>query len=159
MKIKGKFQNWTNNSFIKNKANSFSTLINKTFIPDTLYQTHQFKVVFPKHLNSNGTFFGGEAMQWLDEVAFITATRFTRQRMITVKIENIRFLKPIIPNTILEIVGKIVKTGNVKLFIKIEVFSEDMFSQFREKAMEADFVFAPCNDDLSPTPLKMPRDL
>ena len=46
--------------------------------------TKQYRVVFPKHLNSNGTFFGGEAMQWLDEVAFITATRFTRQRMITV---------------------------------------------------------------------------
>ena len=57
-------------------------------------------------------------MQWLDEVAFITATRYTRQRMITVKVGNIRFLKPILPNTILEIVGKIVKTGNVKIFIK-----------------------------------------
>lgn len=95
-------------------------------------------------------------MQWLDEVAFITATRFTRQRMITVKIGNIRFLKPILPDTILEIVGKIVKTGNVKLFIRVEVFSEGMFSQRQEKAMEADFVFAACNDDLSPTPLKIP---
>ena len=81
-------------------------------------------------------------MQWLDEVAFITATRYTRQRMITVKVGNIRFLKPILPNTILEIVGKIVKTGNVKIFIKVEVFSEDMYSQSRERMMEADFVFA-----------------
>jgi acyl-CoA hydrolase len=123
-------------------------------IPTTIFQTQQFKVVFPKHLNSNGTFFGGEAMQWLDEVAFITATRYTRQRMITVKIGNIHFLKPILPNTILEIIGKVVKTGNVKLFIKVEVFSEDMFSTSREKMMEADFVFASCNDELSPVPLK-----
>jgi len=123
-------------------------------VPTTISQTQQFKVVFPKHLNSNGTFFGGEAMQWLDEVAFITATRYTRQRMITVKIENIRFIKPILPNTILEIAGKIVKTGNVKLFIKVEVFSEDMYSQRRERMMDADFVFAPCNDELSPVPLQ-----
>jgi acyl-CoA hydrolase len=121
---------------------------------DNFSKTQQFKVVFPKHLNPNGTFFGGEAMQWMDEVAFITATRYTRQRMITVKIENVRFLKPILPNTILEITGRIVKTGNVKIFIKVEVFSEDMFSQSREKAIEADFVFAACNDDLSPVPLK-----
>jgi acyl-CoA hydrolase len=119
-----------------------------------IFLTQQFKVVFPKYLNSNGTFFGGEAMQWLDEVAFITATRYTRQRMITVKIGNIRFLKPILPNTILEIVGKIVKTGHVKLFIKVEVFSEDMYSQSRERMMEADFVFASCNDELIPIPLK-----
>lgn len=93
-------------------------------------------------------------MQWLDEVAFITATRFTRQRMITVKIGNIRFLKPILPNTILEIVGKIVKTGHVKLFIKVEVYAEDMYSKSRERMMEADFVFASCNDELSPIPLR-----
>ena len=93
-------------------------------------------------------------MQWMDEVAFITATRYTRQRMITVKIENVRFLKPILPNTILELTGRIVKTGNVKISIKVEVFSENMFSERREKAIEADFVFAACNDDLSPVPLK-----
>ena len=92
-------------------------------------------------------------MQWLDEVAFITATRNTRQRMITINVGNIRFLKPILPNTILEIVGKIVKSGHVKLFIKVEVYSEDMFSQGREKTMEADFVFAPCDDELKPVPL------
>ncbi len=125
----------------------------KSNISDNFFQTQHFKVVFPKHLNSNGTFFGGEAMQWLDEVAFITATRYTRQRMITVKIGNIRFLKPILPNTILEIVGKIVKTGHVKLFIKVEVYAEAMYSQLREKMLEADFVFASCNDELSPVPL------
>lgn len=98
-------------------------------------------------------------MQWLDEVASITANRYTRQRMITVKIENVHFLKPILPNTILNIAGRIVKIGNVKIFIEVEVFSEDMFSQHLEKTMEADFVFAACNDDLSPTPLKMQKDL
>ena len=121
----------------------------------SISQTQQYRVVFPKHLNSNGTFFGGEAMQWLDEVAFITATRYSRQRMITVKIENIRFIKPIMPNTIVEITGEIAKAGNVKLYIKIEVYSEDMYSRHREKAMEADFIFASCDDDLIPVPLKI----
>ena len=116
--------------------------------------TRQFRIIFPKHLNSNGTFFGGEAMQWLDEVALITATRHTRQRMITVKVENISFLKPILPNTILEIVGKIVKTGNVKLFINVEVFAENMYSTNREKSIEANFIFAPCNEELTPVPLQ-----
>ncbi|MFZ4520811.1 MAG: acyl-CoA thioesterase [Bacteroidales bacterium] len=114
----------------------------------------QFRVVFPKYLNSNGTFFGGEAMQWLDEVAFITATRYTRQRMVTVKIDQVRFLKPIFPNTIVEITGKISKAGNYKLFITVEVFMEEMYSTRREKAIEADFIFAPCNDELAPVPLK-----
>lgn len=127
----------------------------KIFIPDNFSQTRQFRVVFSKHLNSNGTLFGGEAMQWLDEVALIAATRYTRQRMITVKIEQVSFLKPILPNSILDITGRIVKTNHVKIFIKVEVYSEDMFSERCEKVMEADFIFAACNKDLSPTLLKM----
>ena len=43
--------------------------------------TRQFKAIFPNTLNANETLFGGEAMKWMDEVAYITATRFTRQRM------------------------------------------------------------------------------
>ncbi len=130
----------------------------ETDIQDTSPVTRQTRVIFSKHLNSNGTLFGGEAMQWLDEVALITATRHTRQRMITVKIDNIRFLKPIFPNSILDITGRIVKTNHVKIFIKVEVHSEDMFSQQSEKVMDADFIFAACNSDLSPTILKI-RDL
>jgi len=113
-----------------------------------------YRVVFPKHLNSNGTFFGGEAMQWLDEVAFITATRYSRQRMVTVKVDRIRFIKPVLPDSIVEITGEVVKAGNVKLFIRIEVFSEDMYSLRREKAMDAEFVFASCNEAFNPVPLK-----
>jgi acyl-CoA hydrolase len=127
-------------------------------IADMHTSSQQYRVVFPKHLNSNGTFFGGEAMQWLDEVAFITATRYSRQRMITVKIERIRFIKPILPDSIVEITGEIIKAGNVKKFIRVEVYSEDMYSQHREKAMEADFVFGSCNNDLSPAPLRKPND-
>lgn len=126
-----------------------------TNIQNTEPLTRQNRVVFSKHLNSNGSLFGGEAMQWLDEVALITATRYTRQRMITVKIEHVSFLKPIMPNSILDISGRIVKTNHVKIFIKVEVYSEDMFSLSREKVMEADFIFAACNNDLSPTILKM----
>jgi len=129
-----------------------------TFIQDTKSLTRQNRVVFSRHLNSNGTLFGGEAMQWLDEVALITATRHTRQRMITVKIEQVSFLKPILPDSILDITGRIVKTNHVKLFIKVEVHCEDMFSQHCEKVMEADFIFAACNNDLSPTILNMQKD-
>ncbi len=43
-------------------------------------ETRQFKVIFPSTLNDHDTLFGGTAMQWMDEVAYITATRFTRKK-------------------------------------------------------------------------------
>ena len=51
----------------------------------------------------------------------ITATRFTRQRMFTVNTENIKFLKAVHPNSIVEVVGRVVKTEAVKLSVQIDI--------------------------------------
>ncbi len=42
-------------------------------------ETSIFKAVFPNTTNHYDTLFGGMAMQMMDEVAFIAATRFSRQ--------------------------------------------------------------------------------
>jgi acyl-CoA hydrolase len=41
-------------------------------------ETRIFKAVFPNTTNHYDTLFGGTAMQLMDEVAFIAATRFAR---------------------------------------------------------------------------------
>ncbi|MBX9838714.1 MAG: hypothetical protein K2X69_10445 [Silvanigrellaceae bacterium] len=38
------------------------------------------KCVFPETTNHYNTLFGGTALNWMDEVAFITATRFSRKK-------------------------------------------------------------------------------
>ncbi|PWJ44271.1 acyl-CoA thioesterase [Sediminitomix flava] len=109
-------------------------------------ETRQFKAVFPNTLNANETLFGGKAMQWMDEVAYITATRFTRQRMFTVKTGDIKFLKAVTQDSIVEVVGKVIDAGAVKLKVQMEIYVEDMYSRKREKAIESEFVFA-CLDE------------
>ena len=113
-------------------------------------ETRQFKAIFPCTLNANETLFGGIAMQWLDEVAYITATRFTRQRMVTINTENIRFIKAVNPNTIIEIIGRVEKAGAVRLRVKVEIFVEEMYGQGREKAIEGVFVFASLDENKQP---------
>ena len=41
-----------------------------------------FKAVFPDTTNHYDALFGGTAMQLMDEVAFIAATRFTRKELL-----------------------------------------------------------------------------
>lgn len=113
-------------------------------------ETRQFKAIFPNTLNANDTLFGGQAMQWMDEVAYITATRFTHQRMFTVNTEKIRFLKAIESNTIVEVVGRIEKTHPIKLRVKVEIYVEEMYGQDREKAIEGVFVFASLDENRRP---------
>lgn len=113
-------------------------------------ETRQFKAIFPNTLNANDTLFGGQALNWMDEVAYITATRFTRRRMFTVNIEHIKFHKPIEPDTIIEIIGRVEDPGAVRLIVKVEVFAEEMYGRGRGKAIEGIFVFASLDENKRP---------
>jgi acyl-CoA hydrolase len=113
-------------------------------------ETRQFKAIFPNTLNANETLFGGQAMQWMDEVAYITATRFTRQRMYTINTENIKFLKAVNPDSIVEVVGRVEKAGSVKLKVKVEIYVEEMYGKARDKAIEGVFVFAALDENKRP---------
>jgi len=115
-----------------------------------LSETRQCKVVFPGTLNANETLFGGLAMQWMDEVAYIAATRFTRQRMFTINTENIKFMKPLYAGSIAEVVARVEKAGAVKLHVRVQVFVEEMYGQRRELAMESVFVFAALDENNRP---------
>lgn len=101
--------------------------------------TSIFKAVFPNTTNHYDTLFGGTAMHLMDEVAFITATRFSRKRVVTVSSDKIDFTKPIPAGTIIELIGKIVHVGNTSVKVHVEIFIEEMYSQVRETAISGTF--------------------
>lgn len=114
-------------------------------------ETRIFKAVFPNTTNHYDTLFGGTAMQLMDEVAFITATRFARMKMVTVSSDRIDFKKPIPSGTIIELVGKVAKVGNTSVHILVEIFVEDMYSNKREKAIIGNFIFVAVDENKQPT--------
>ena len=122
-------------------------------------ETHQFKMIFHNTVNDHDTLFGGTAMQWMDEVAYITATRFTRMKMVTVSSERVDFIKPICCGLIVEIIGKVIKVGNVKIDIQVEMYTECVNNDDREKAVDAIFTFVAINNEHNPIPLKISNKL
>lgn len=116
-------------------------------------ETRQFRVIFPKNLNDQNTLFGGTTMKWMDEVAYITATRFAKKKMVTVSSDKIQFLSPIKSGTIAEIIGKVSKVKNVTIEIHVEIYLEDMYSDVRQKVVKALFTFAAINDVNKPVPI------
>ncbi|MBL0329489.1 MAG: acyl-CoA thioesterase [Bacteroidetes bacterium] len=113
-------------------------------------ETHIFKAVFPNTTNHYDTLFGGTAMHMMDEVAFITATRFSRMKMVTVSSDKIDFKKPIPGGTIVELIGKVSYLGNTSLKVKVEIFVEQMYSDVREKAITGDFTFVAIDEHKKP---------
>jgi uncharacterized protein (TIGR00369 family) len=113
-------------------------------------ETHIIKAVFPNTTNHYDTLFGGTAMHLMDEVAFITATRFSRQRMVTVSSDRIDFNKPIPAGTFIELIGKVVHIGNTSMKVHIEIFVEQMYADQREKAISGTFTFVAIDENKKP---------
>ena len=113
-------------------------------------ETRIFKAVFPNTTNHYDTLFGGTAMQLMDEVAFITATRFSRQRTVTVSSDRIDFKKPIPAGTIVELIGKVTYLGNTSLKVRVEIFIEQMYTEHREQAVSGEFTFVAIDENKNP---------
>jgi acyl-CoA hydrolase len=110
-------------------------------------RTSIFKAVFPNTTNHYDTLFGGTALKFMDEVAFISATRFTRKRVVTISSDKVNFSKAIPSGTIIELVAKVSKVGNTSLEVQVDIFLEEMYADKREKAISGVFTFVAIDED------------
>lgn len=108
--------------------------------------TKTFKAVFPGETNHYDTLFGGTALQWMDEVAFIAATRFTREKVVTVSSDKVNFKVPIPSGTLVELIASITRVGKSSVDISVDVWKESMYVDQRELALHGSFTFVVVGD-------------
>ena len=118
-------------------------------------ETRMVKAVIPNTTNHYDTLFGGTLLSWMDEVAFITATRFSRLPVVTVSIDRTDFKHPIPAGTIVELIGRVESVGRTSLKVCVEVFAEKMYAAEREKAVTG--VFTMVAIDADKHPVDVPR--
>lgn len=108
-------------------------------------RTRTFKAVFPGETNHYETLFGGVALLWMDEVAFIAATRFSREKVVTVSSDKVNFKVPIQTGSLVELDARITKVGNTSLEVSVDVWKEDMYEDNRILALNGKFIFVTQN--------------
>ena len=113
-------------------------------------RTSIFKAVFPNTTNHYDTLFGGTALQLMDEVAFITATRFARKRVVTVSSEKVDFKQPIPAGTLVELIGEVAHVGNTSMKVKVDIYIEQMYSEERTHAIQGEFSFVAIDNHKKP---------
>jgi len=113
-------------------------------------ETRIFKAVFPNTTNHYDTLFGGTAMSLMDEVAFITATRFARKKVVTVSSDKIDFTKPIPSGTLIELIGRVVTVGKSSVKVRVDLFVEQMYSEHRELAVSGVFTLVAVDENKQP---------
>lgn len=104
-------------------------------------RTRVFKTVFPGETNHYDTLFGGTALQWMDEAAFIAATRFTREKVVTVSSDKVNLKMPIPSGSIVELDAQVTRIGKTSLEVTVDVYREDMYNDNRVLALHGSFVF------------------
>ncbi len=115
--------------------------------------TRVFKTVFPNTTNHYDTLFGGTAMALMDEVAFMTATRFCRKRLVTVSSDKINFTVPIPAGTIIELVGRVIHIGRTSMKVSVEIYVEQLYEEVRYRAIHGEFTFVAVDENKKPTPI------
>ena len=116
-------------------------------------RTSVFKAVFPNTVNHYNTLFGGPALKLMDEVAFICATRFSRKRMVTVSSDRVDFKHPIPAGTIVEFCAHVVHVGNTSLKVEVEIFIEEMYREYRKRAITGMFTLVAIDENRNPVPV------
>jgi len=118
-------------------------------------QTRIAKVVAPGTTNNYDTLFGGILLAWMDEIAFITATRFGRCAFVTVSIDRTDFEHPIPSGNIVELVGTVEQLGRTSLKVRVDVYIEHMYTSARLQAVTGLFTMVAIGDDRRPAPINV----
>ncbi|RFF28703.1 MULTISPECIES: acyl-CoA thioesterase [unclassified Wenzhouxiangella] len=113
-------------------------------------RTRITKLVFPQDTNPIGTLYGGTALKWMDEVAFLTATRFARCQIVTVSMDRVDFKVPIPQGAIVELVGEVTKVGNTSVTVRVQILLENTRSATQKLAIEGHLAMVAVDDDMEP---------
>ncbi len=105
-------------------------------------------IVRPNHLNAVDRLFGGILMQWIDEVAALTAKRHAHKNVTTASVDNLRFL-----NDVIIIKGKLTYVGRTSMEVEADTYIEDLEGK-RTLINQAFFTMVALDENDRPVPVK-----
>jgi len=77
----------------------------------------------PSDTNMNGDIFGGWIMSQMDIAGGMIAIETTGGRAVTVAVDAMKFIKPVKVGDVVCCYGKVVRTGNTSITIRLEVWA------------------------------------
>lgn len=121
--------------------------------PQEAIETRMVYPVFPVNANHYDTLFGGQVMAWMDQAAFICATRWCRRKVVTAHSSAIDFHHPVPVGTIIEIVARIKAVGRTSMQVYVELWVEPMDRAERTLACHGEFTLVAVDSLNRPTPV------
>lgn len=121
---------------------------------DRPIEARVLEIVFPDHTNHLGTLFGGQALAWMDKAAFLAASRYSRQIVVTARSEQVDFHVPVRKGQMVELIATVISVGRTSMKIDVAMYTEDLMTGARELCTRGIFTMIALDSDYKPTPVQ-----
>ena len=112
------------------------------------------RIVMTKDIGIHGNLFGGTLMAWIDEAAAAYATEYCfTPNMVTVRVGELTFKKPLKAGQHLRIYGEVSKIGKTSITLHIEARKYSVYSGDETVVCVTSITFVRIDDDGTPTPI------
>lgn len=116
-------------------------------------------MAMPADTNPSGDIFGGWVLSQMDIAAGICAGQRAQNRVVTVAVDSMSFIKPVKVGDILGVYTAIDRTGRTSMDVHVEAWVRRGRIGTREKVTQAIFKFVAVDDEGIPTPIPVREDL
>lgn len=94
--------------------------------PISYSRAEQSYFVRPQHINSYGRLFGGQLLQWMDELAGVVARRHASSEITTACIDQAEFVGPVVLNDMVVLEAKVTYVGRSSMEVRVDNFAEGL---------------------------------
>ena len=88
--------------------------------------TEQQYLIRPVHINHYGRLFGGQLLEWIDEIAGIVAIRHSNAIVTTAAIDNLQFKAPAFEGDMIVLQGCVTCVGRTSMEIRVDTYIETL---------------------------------
>lgn len=112
------------------------------------------KIVMARDIGIHGNLFGGTLMAWIDEAAAAYATEYCcTPNMVTVKVDQFIFKRPLKAGNHLRLFGQVVRLGTTSITLAVEARKYNLYSGEETPICTTSVTFVRIDDDGTPTPI------
>lgn len=104
----------------------------------------------PEHSNSLGNVHGGVILKLCDEGGGIIAARHARRPSVTVSVDSVNFLHPVLLGRLLHVHGHITWVGRTSIEVALRVEAEHLLTGERLLTNDAYFVYVALDENRRP---------
>ena len=118
-------------------------------------QTPEIRIMaMPTNTNASGDIFGGWLMSQVDIAGSIKAFRRAKGRIVTVAVNEFRFIKPVFVADLVSLYTRVIKIGKTSIRVHVTAYAErNRGGNECHKVAEAEITYVAIDENRQPRPI------